>query len=84
MKKTPIKKVSDKRRKQMSKERELTRVLFKKQNGLCAECGRPLGWGSSKHEIQFRSRGGDPTSEENCQLLCALCHSAQHGIIDKG
>lgn len=65
-------------------EKELTRTLFIKQKGLCAECYSPLGWGSAKHEIKFRSRGGDPTDEKNCQLLCLVCHNRAHGIDIKG
>jgi len=80
VKRTRIKPLSNKRQKQMMVERELTRKLFIKQKGLCAECHKPLGWGSSKHEIKFRSRGGDPTDEENCQLLCLKCHNKAHGI----
>lgn len=81
MKKTPLKKVSDKRRKQLLLENELKKRLYKKQNGKCARCGGTCDWrGWQKHEIIFRSQGGDATDEDNCELICAKCHSAKHGI----
>ena len=80
MKRSRIKPISDKRRVQLVKEKELTAKLLVKQKGLCAECGRPLGWASAKHEIKFRSHGGDPTDENNCELLCVYCHMKAHGI----
>ena len=77
MKKTPIHRISPKRRKQLIAEIQLTKVLFKKQGGLCAKCHKPLDWhwaGFDKHEIKRRSQGGDPLDEMNCELLCRLCH----------
>jgi len=72
--------MSDKKRVELQEERKLIEKLYEKQNGLCGNCGRALGWGSSKHEIIFRSHGGSPTDETNCILLCLICHSARHGI----
>jgi 5-methylcytosine-specific restriction endonuclease McrA len=72
--------MSDKKRKQLGLEKELTRKLIIRQKGLCAECGKLLGWGSAKHEIKFRSQGGDPTDENNTQLLCITCHGEKHGL----
>ncbi len=79
MKKSPIRKVSPKKRVELRYEKELTLRLIVKQGGKCAECGRNLGWGSAKHEIKFRSHGGDPTDEGNCVLLCIVCHGKKHG-----
>ena len=75
-----MRKVSAKKRAQLKEEKILTARLIIKQSGRCAECNNKLGWGAAKHEIVFRSRGGDPTKEENCVLLCLKCHSAKHGI----
>ena len=80
MKRTPLRKVSDKKRAQLADEKKLTEILYIKQKGLCADCGDSLGWGAAKHEIIFRSHGGSPTDEDNCVLLCLTCHSARHGI----
>ena len=80
MKKSGIKPISGKRRKQMRIESELTQKLWIKQKGLCGDCSAILGWRSAKHELIFRSKGGNPTDEDNCVLLCGRCHSKRHGI----
>lgn len=81
MRKTPLKRQSAKREKQLLLENELKKILFKKQFGLCADCGKVCDWrGWEKHEVIFRSRGGDATDENNCKLICAKCHSKEHGI----
>lgn len=74
-----MKRISAKKQAQLKVERELTAKLYDKQCGLCAQCHGHLGWGSAKHEKLFRSHGGDPTSEDNCELLCLYCHGARHG-----
>ena len=74
-----MKRISAKKQAQLKVEKELTARLLIKQAGLCADCNRALGWGSAKHEKIFRSQGGDPTNEENCILLCLVCHGARHG-----
>ena len=72
-----LKRISDKRRKQIVEEKILSQMLWIKQNGKCARCGCVL-FGTfpppSKHEIIRRSAGGDPLSEENCEILCHACH----------
>lgn len=80
MKRTRINPISDKRRQQILQEKALAYQLFGKQHGLCGECGKSLDWRAAKHEIVFRSRGGSPIDEENCVLLCGVCHSKAHGI----
>jgi 5-methylcytosine-specific restriction endonuclease McrA len=79
MKRTPLRRVSARKAAQLREERKLTARLMIKQNGLCQDCGRNLGWGSAKHEKVFRSHGGDPTDESNTELLCLVCHGARHG-----
>ena len=75
MKRTRIKPMSDKMKAQKVKEKILACKLFEKQEGRCARCHNRLvgGW-FHKHEIKRRSAGGDPLSEENCELLCVKCH----------
>lgn len=69
--------------KQKVKERILSQQLLSKCNGLCMDCGNPPDWrGLSKHEIVFRSQGGNPLEESNCILICGKCHSKRHGIIE--
>ena len=80
MKRKRINPVSEKRKKQIQSEKLLVVKLWNKQNGMCANCHKPLGWGSAKHEIKFRSRGGSPVEEGNCVLLCLKCHNLEHGI----
>jgi len=84
---TPRKKInpmSAEKRRELVRERELIAKLLVKQKGKCARCSKPLGWASAKHEITFRSHGGDPTDEDNCILLCLECHMKEHGINYKG
>ncbi len=90
MKRTRIKPISDKRRKQIVGEKTLAQRLWIKQNGLCNRCNCVL-FGTfpppSKHEIIRRSAGGDPLSEDNCEILCAKCHqdvTLNVDIKDKG
>ena len=81
MRKTPLKRQSAKRKQQLLKENELKQKLFKLQGGQCADCGGACDWrGWEKHEVVFRSQGGDATDEGNCILICAKCHSKRHGI----
>lgn len=63
------------------RERELKLELFKRQKGKCARCGGTEDWrGWQKHEIIFRSQGGDPLDINNCELLCGKCGSKAHNI----
>ena len=83
MKRTRLNPISAKRRSQLLKENELKKILFKKQGGLCADCHGVCDWrGFEKHEVIYRSRGGDATNESNCRLVCAKCHSAHHLIYE--
>jgi len=66
---------------QKLKEAELYADLHIKQKGRCSDCRRIPDWrGLTKHEIQFRSHGGNPLDIDNCKLLCGKCHSLAHGI----
>jgi 5-methylcytosine-specific restriction endonuclease McrA len=84
IKRTALRAVSQKRQAQMKAEKELSKKMLDKCGGKCMKCGKLPDWrGLSKHEIIFRSQGGDPLDESNCQLLCGTCHDLIHGIIDK-
>ena len=79
--KTPLKPMSKKMRKQKAQETKLTQELLEKSNGVCALCGRtPDFRGFSKHEIVHRSQGGSATDPNNTILICGRCHSKEHGI----
>ena len=81
MKHTPLKKVSNKMAKQKRQERQLKTQLFERCKGLCEDCGQPPDFrGLSKHEIVYRSRGGNPLDPDNCKMLCGTCHSKRHGL----
>jgi hypothetical protein len=84
VKRTLIRKVSKKMARQKVKERELSQQLLTKCNGLCMKCGQLPDWrGLSKHELIFRSRGGNPLDEDNTILICGKCHSEYHGIKER-
>lgn len=81
MKKTRIKPLSDKRKRELEEEKLCYIVLFERTGNRCEECGGKGDFrGLRKHEIVLRSKGGDPTDPSNCLLLCGKCHSAKHGI----
>ncbi len=83
--KTKIKPTSKERYAQQMAERELKKQLIERCHGLCECCHCPPDWrGLSKHEIIFRSHGGDPLDENNVLLLCGRCHSEKHHIKEHG
>jgi 5-methylcytosine-specific restriction endonuclease McrA len=85
MKRSRLKPVGKKRAGVLRKEQALKQELASKGGGLCQLCGHPPDFrGLSKHEIVFRSHGGDPTDITNVQLICGKCHSLAHGITENG
>lgn len=79
MQRTPIKRISDKKRQQIKEEKLLRTQLLERCQGVCEECGRAPDWrGLSMHHIVFRSHGGESTPE-NCIMLCGNCHDKRHG-----
>jgi len=82
MKRTPIRKISDKMVSQKKQEKEITLKLLERCKGLCEDCGQFPDWrGLSKHEVVFRSHGGSATDPANCLMLCGICHDKRHGIV---
>src|SRR5678809_537546 len=61
--------------------------VYNRDGGCCVRCGKPLklkladasGWWdvANINEKRPRSLGGDPTDPENCETLCAGCHTGQ-------
>lgn len=84
MRRSRIRSISAKRKRQLLLENELKAKLYKKQDGMCGcGCKRKLetdwaGW--DKHELVSRARGGDPLDENNCDLRRRQCHMKKHGI----
>jgi 5-methylcytosine-specific restriction endonuclease McrA len=80
MKRTPINKISKKRKVEMGIEAELRAKLLEEHGNKCMQCGRVAPWpGLSLHHIIFKSRGGK-SEIGNVENLCQSCHSMKHGI----
>lgn len=94
MKRTPINKISMKRKAQLKDEIFIREQLCDRAGGefyshkgysiclggLCELCGKPPDFrGLRPHEKKFRSRGGK-LSMENSKMVCGKCHSSEHGI----
>ena len=79
--KSALKSMSKNIIKQRKAERILSQKLLEKSGGFCMRCGKlPDFRGLSKHELVFRSRGGNPLDENNTILICGKCHAELHGI----
>ncbi len=78
MRQTPLRKVSKKMVKQQGIENVLKKKLGEKYGRCCHHCGSNE-LPRDKHEIVFRSQGGDPLDEDNCLLLARFCHDCAHG-----
>ena len=75
MRRTPIKRVSEKRRKIIPIEGNVKYQIYLMGNGLCEWCQKePIS--DRGHEIKFRSHGGSPTDVWNIIQLCRGCHDA--------
>lgn len=82
MKRSRINPISKKKRIQMGIEAELRSKLLEEHGGKCQDCGNyptEFPFVLDKHEIVFRSHGGDPTNPSNCVMLCRRCHERRHG-----
>ena len=67
----------------MTRRKEFTNrtkaKVFTREDGHCERCNRKVGVGGEPAEFHHRitcEDGGD-NSAENCELLCAQCHSHQ-------
>jgi 5-methylcytosine-specific restriction endonuclease McrA len=80
MKRTPLRKISAKKSKQIEEEVEVRKALWGRCGGVCEMCGHNgYPFGLHPHEKVFRSHGGR-MSLSNSQMLCQDCHSLKHGI----
>lgn len=53
------------------------------RGGRCETCGKKADWrGLSVHHKVFRSHQGK-TDMDNCEMVCAPCHSRLHNICEK-
>ncbi|KKK87067.1 hypothetical protein LCGC14_2756950 [marine sediment metagenome] len=87
MKKSKIPKISKKQKKVKGWERMIIARLIMKCKGYCMKCGKWPDFKDGRGQLHLshtipKSRGGQAT-EENCQMLCRVCHNARHGIIEK-
>jgi len=81
----PINRTSKLKDRQIRDERQLKKMLLIRCKGLCEECGKPPmdGIPLAKHEIIFRSHGGDCLDPDNTLMLCNICHDERHHIHHK-
>jgi len=79
MKRTPIRRVSDKQKAELALRRKLKAELIAEFGDDCMHCGGRPDWRGIQliHKIPL-SRGGK-TSRENCRIWCAPCHFGPDG-----
>jgi 5-methylcytosine-specific restriction endonuclease McrA len=76
MKRTPLRKISDKQKERNKKLAQIEPPA----DGRCQECGNLPDWrGLSKHHKLFRSKGGTDKLD-NLIWVCFRCHSLLHHI----
>ena len=80
MKRTPIRKSRSKARPGRMKGEAMTRLrlaAYVRDNGLCSECGKLLGWDNC-HLAHIKSKRRHGDSLENVRILCIPCHLREH------
>lgn len=84
MKRTPIRRVSDRQKGEIARRRRLKVELLQEFGDDCMHCGgRPDFRGIQLvHKIPL-GRGGQ-TTRENCELWCAPCHFGPDGHRTEG
>ncbi len=57
------------------------RAHWKRQNGKCAYCGKPLGYGETTLDHKLALSWGGPDNYENTVVACYPCNAAKadHG-----
>jgi 5-methylcytosine-specific restriction endonuclease McrA len=71
---SPIRKISEKKSKQIQEEVEIRKQLWDRCGGKCEECGGDgYPFGIHPHEKIFKSQGGR-MSLTNSIMLCNTCH----------
>jgi 5-methylcytosine-specific restriction endonuclease McrA len=81
--KKPISKVSAKQSNELTLRTKIKADLMDKAQGKCMMCGNPPDFrGLHLHHITHLSQGGK-TQQDNLLILCAKCHSLEHGIKER-
>jgi len=81
MKRTKINPISAKQELEIARRRALKYELFISQKGQCAQCHKVLSYRNEAadnypHLSHKKPLGkGGKTTEKNCSVLCAECHS---------
>jgi 5-methylcytosine-specific restriction endonuclease McrA len=79
----PWKRLKARRLRQKAKDRKSCRaIVFALAGGRCEHCQRRVcddvpEWAPERAHVNERipkSKGGDPTDPDNCELLCGACH----------
>ena len=82
-KRKPLKLMSKKQKRELAKRAKLKAELIEESGGLCMKCGKPPDFrGLALVHKTPLARGGK-TNRKNCYAGCFLCHSPEHGIIEK-
>lgn len=82
MKKSWIKKVSEKQKIELKLRAELKAQLIEESEGKCMSCGKyptEFPWVLDLSHIIALGRGGK-TTRENCLVECRQCHNRRHHI----
>jgi 5-methylcytosine-specific restriction protein A len=83
VKRTALRQVSKKQRRELARRSALKKELIVESHGLCMHCGQPPDWRGLQlvHKVPL-ARGGK-TTKGNCEVWCGRCHSADHGIHER-
>ncbi len=86
MRKSPLRKLSQRRRQQIIEETRLRAQLLQRCGGLCEICGKLPDWRglSLSHENPKRMGGTTHVyTLDEVKMRCGICHDLAGGIIDK-
>lgn len=81
MKRSPIKRQSSAKAKQLRLEKAVKEFILTRSDGRCEACqarGLSIKVATTKHERIMRSLGGDPLDPDNCLAVCNPCHAWIH------
>ena len=81
LRRTPLNRMSRKRRKSLGKRRECIEAVKTRSGGICEAkvSGVCTRYGCDGHEIVKRSAGGSPNDPANVLWICRGCHDWIHG-----
>ena len=79
MKRSRIKQIGKKGKRNATNKQQITQRLLEISNGYCMHCGNKPDWrGLHRHRIKYGSHGGEYTLD-NTELWCAPCHFGADG-----